>query len=91
MTIAIRLVEASTQLRHMARYYTDDANDIHLLTHGAIIWILQRPRCYDALISSADLAAALCASARSLSESDELIGAPPKPVSWRLPATSHAP
>ena len=91
MSMAIKLVEASTQLRQMARYYTDDLNDIHLLTHGAIVWILRGPRASEALSSSADLAAALCASARSLSQSDELIGVVPRPVSWRLEATQHVP
>jgi hypothetical protein len=91
MSLAIRLVEASAQLRQMARYYSDDANEIHALTHGAIVWILRRPRALDALASNADLAAALCASARALSNSDELIGAPPRPLSWRGQANQHVP
>jgi hypothetical protein len=66
MCIAARLVDAAGQLRLMARYYSDDANEIHLITHWAVLWLLRRERAENLTVSQADLAAALCAAAHQL-------------------------
>jgi hypothetical protein len=66
MCIAAWLVDASIRVRLMARYYSDDANEIYLLTHCAVVWLLRHERAAAAPVSHADLAAALCAAAHRL-------------------------
>jgi len=64
MSDAAWIVDAGNRLRAMARYYTDDTNDAHLLAHYGVIWLMLEGREQPL---NADLAAALCASARGLS------------------------
>ena len=71
MSVALWLIDAAGVLRCMAaRDYTDDANDIHLLTHGAIV-VLLRQRTLAAPPSERALAAALIVSAQELAEAEE--------------------
>lgn len=88
MSVAIWLVDAADTLRGMAREYTEDENDIHLLTHGAIL-VLLRQRTMRAAPTEVTLAAALTVSAHELAEAEQ---ATPPMVSRRsLEWTSHAP
>ncbi len=88
MSVAVWLVDAADTLRGMARDYTDDNNDVHLLTHGAIVLLL-RQRSFRAPPTERALAAALTLAAQELAEAEE---ATPPMVSPRfLEWTSHAP
>lgn len=87
MTVALWLIDAADTLRGMAREYTDDANDIHLLTHGAIVVLLRR-KTLSAPPTETALAAALMVSAQELAEVEES-GPPmvnPRYLEWTSPA-----
>lgn len=88
MTVALWLVDAAATLRGMARDYTNDANDVHLLTHGAIL-VLLRQRTVATPPTEIALAAALTVSAQELAESEET--APPMVSARHLAWTSPAP
>jgi hypothetical protein len=89
MSVALWLVDAATTLRGMARDYTDDANDIHLLTHGAIVVLLRQATLTTPPTEMA-LSAALTVSAQELADVEERI--PPllhrRRLDWNLSATT---
>lgn len=88
MSVALWLIDAAETLRGMARAYTDDANDVHMLTHGAII-VLLRQNGVHAPPSQAALATALTVSAQELAEAED---SPPPMVTPRsLEWTSPGP
>jgi hypothetical protein len=88
MSVALWLIDAAETLRGMARDYTDDSNDIHLLTHGAVLVLLRQKTIATPPTENA-LAAALTVSAQELAEAE---GAAPAMVSSRhLGWSSHAP
>lgn len=88
MSVALWLTDAADALRGMARDYTDDSNDIHLLTHGAIL-VLLRQRTVAAPPTQTALAAALTVSAQELAEAEA--SAPPLVSARSLGWSSHAP
>ena len=87
MSVALWLIDAADTLRGMAaRDYTDDANDIHLLTHGAIV-VLLRQRTLAAPPTELALAAALTVSAQELAEAEGSTPAlvSPRCLEWSSP------
>ena len=88
MSVALWLLDVGDTLRTMARSYTDDANDVHLLTHGAIV-VLLRQKDVATPPSEGALAAALTVSAQQLAASEE--AAAPMVSSRHLAWTSPAP
>ncbi|MFT3729237.1 MAG: hypothetical protein QM759_15550 [Terricaulis sp.] len=86
MSVALWLLDAAETLRGMARDYTEDNNDVHLLTHGAIV-ILLRQRTFHAPPTEAALAAALTVSAQELAEAEEAtpLMVSPRFLEWTSP------
>ena len=64
--MATVLVDAGETLRQMARRYTDDINEAHLLTHGAVVWLLHQDDACETATPEAKLRQALCASRRAM-------------------------
>lgn len=66
--MATVLVDAGDSLREIAQRYTDDLNEAHLLTHGAVVWLLRREAAFgEDTVPAAALKQAFCASRRARS------------------------
>ena len=66
MSVATVLADAGEMLREMARGYTEDINEAHLLTHGAVVWLLHQDDACESAVPQAELKQALRESRRAM-------------------------